>query len=57
MYDLSVISLQRSIRGGNSSEVISELAEYFANLIFKLVDIPIDSEIPLEKIREVIKYL
>jgi hypothetical protein len=49
------MSLQRSIKSPDAMEVVTELAEYFSNLIFNLVDKPLDEEINLESIREV-KY-
>jgi len=53
--ELSLISLRRSIRGDSKSdEVIFELAKYFADLIFKLVDINKDDQIPLPKIKNVL---
>ena len=33
-------------------EVVNCLASYFANLIFQLVDMDIDQEIPMDKIKE-----
>ena len=59
VFELSKTSLERTIgegrKEGESEEeedVIMILAEYFANLIFQLVDKPTDEEIPLELIRE-----
>jgi hypothetical protein len=52
-YELSKVSLQRSIKSDGSNEVVLELAEYFANLIFELVEKPKDEEIPLPKIKNV----
>ena len=58
VLELSLMSLKRNIKGEdkNSEEVINELAKYFADLIFKLVDVDKDDEIPLPKIKEVIKF-
>lgn len=53
VYELSLASLKRTIGESNEDdEVINILAEYFANLIFSLVDKPIDEEIPLDLIKE-----
>ena len=60
VFELSKTSLERTIgegrkeRGNDDDEedVVMILAEYFANLIFQLVDKPVDEEIPLELIRE-----
>lgn len=52
VYELSIASLQRSIETNGPGEVIKEIAQYFADLIFKLVDIPKNMEIPLPKIKE-----
>lgn len=59
VYDVSLMSLKRNMIGESKdkNEVVEELAKYFANLIFKLVNVDIDSEIPLEKIKEVIKII
>jgi Ca2+-binding EF-hand superfamily protein len=59
VLELSLMSLKRNIKGEdkNSEEVVSELAKYFADLIFKLVDVDKDDEIPLPKIKEVYNYL
>jgi hypothetical protein len=54
VYELSLASLQRSIKAAEgSNEVICELADYFANLIFELVEKPKSEEIPLPKIKDV----
>ena len=55
VLELSLMSLKRNIKGNdeNSKEVIGELAKYFADLIFKLVGVDRDDEIPLPKIKEV----
>lgn len=55
VLELSYLSLKRNLQGKDktSDEVINELARYFADLIFKLVDVNIDDEIPLPKIKEV----
>ncbi len=54
VYEISKGSLQRTLgdKDDNNDEVVSTLASYFANLIFQLVDMPIDQEISIEKIRE-----
>ena len=59
VLDLSLMSLKRNIKGEdkNSEEVVGELAKYFADLIFKLVDIDKDDEIPLPRIKEVLKLI
>lgn len=55
VLELSLMSLKRNIKGQDkaSEDIINELARYFADLIFKLVDIDKDDEIPLPKIKEV----
>ena len=55
VLELSLMSLKRNIKRDDKSseEVIDELAKYFADLIFKLVGVDIDDEIPLPKIKEV----
>jgi len=59
VYDISMMSLKRSlvIDEVKNEGLISELAEYFADLIFRLVDIDKEDEIPLPKIKEVINCL
>ena len=56
VYEISKGSLQRTLGdkddNNDNDEVVSTLASYFANLIFQLVDMPIDQEISIEKIRE-----
>jgi hypothetical protein len=54
VYEISLMSLKRTVKSENenSMEVIQELAEFFATLIFKLVDVDIDDEIPLPKVKE-----
>lgn len=56
VYDISMMSLKRSlvVDDEKSEGLIEELAEYFADLIFRLVDIDKEDEIPLPKIKEVI---
>jgi Ca2+-binding EF-hand superfamily protein len=58
VLDLSLMSLKRNIKGEDNAslEIINELAKYFADLIFKLVDVDKDDEIPLPKIKEVIFF-
>lgn len=55
VYEISMISLKRSlvVEEEKSEGLLEELAEYFADLIFKLVDIDKDEEIPLPTIKEV----
>lgn len=55
VYELSKASLEKSIKTRYSSEIIEELADYFATKIFKMVRIPVDEEIPLSKIKDVKK--
>lgn len=57
VLELSFLSLKRNLKGNdsNSDDVINELARYFADLIFKLVNVDKDDEIPLPKIKEVVK--
>ena len=56
VYEISKGSLQRTLGdkddNNDNDEVVSTLASFFANLIFQLVDMPIDQEISIEKIRE-----
>ena len=57
VYDLSVASLKRTIgrddyNENNGREVINILGDFFAKLIFKLVDMPLDSEIPIDFIKQ-----
>ncbi len=54
VYEISKSSLQRSLghKIDKNDEVVNTLSTYFANLIFQLVDMPIDEEISIEKIRE-----
>ena len=54
VYEISKNSLQRTLgdKIDRNDEVINTLSIYFANLIFQLVDMPIDQEISIEKIRE-----
>lgn len=56
VYEISIMSLRRSLvcQDDKSEKLIKELAEYFADLIFNLVDIDANEEIPLPKIKEVI---
>lgn len=55
VLEISLMSLKRNIKGDDKSseEVIIELARYFADLIFKLVNVDKDDEIPLPRIKEV----
>lgn len=54
VYEISLMSLKRTVKNEdeNSMEVVEELAQFFATLIFKLVDVDIDDEIPLPKVKE-----
>ena len=54
VYEISKQSLQRTLgdKNDDDDEVVNCLATYFANLIFQLVDMPIDDEIPMDKIKE-----
>ena len=56
VYSLSIDSLSRSINKPHSNqddnEVVKTLADYFAKLIFQLVEMPIDKEIPIEMIKQ-----
>jgi hypothetical protein len=45
-------SLERGLGTGSNNEVIKQLADYFADLIFNLVEVPVDEEIPMQKIRD-----
>ena len=59
VFDISKESLLRSLGDKNNQEeeenneesVVNILATYFANLIFQLVEMPIDEEIPMDLIR------
>ena len=55
VVELSLLSLKRNLleKDKDFDDIINELARYFADLIFKLVDIEKDDEIPLVKIKEV----
>ena len=54
VYEISKKSLMRTLGDKNDKddEVVNCLASYFANLIFQLVDMDIDQEIPMDKIKE-----
>ena len=57
VYEISKGSLKRVLGEDNENEnneenIVNILATFFANLIFQLVDMPIDKEIPMDKIRE-----
>ncbi len=55
VYEISKKSLMRTLgdkNDNNDDEVVNSLASYFANLIFQLVDMDIDQEIPMDKIKE-----
>ena len=55
VYEISKKSLMRTLgdkNDNNDDEVVNSLASYFTNLIFKLVDMDIDQEIPMNKIKE-----
>ena len=53
VFDLSIISLKRTLKSEESSDIVIELAEYFSKLIFKLVNVDKDVEIELPLIKEV----
>jgi len=55
VYNLCIMSLKRSlvVEDKIGEKFIIELAEYFSDLIFRLVDVNKDDEIPFPKIREV----
>lgn len=55
VFEISIMSLRRSIvnKDEKSEKLIDNLAKYFADLIFNLVDVDKADEIPLPKIREV----
>lgn len=46
-------SLIRSNGRRIDNDMLADLAEYFAKMIFNLVDKPIDEEIPLKLVKEV----
>ena len=54
VYEISKKSLQRTLgdKNDDDDDVVNQLSLYFANLIFQLVDMPIDEEIPMDKIKE-----
>ena len=57
VYEISKGSLKRVLgeekeNENNEENIVNILATFFANLIFELVDMPIDKEIPMDKIRE-----
>jgi hypothetical protein len=54
VYEISLMSLQRTVTSNETADlqVIKDLADYFATIIFKMVDINVDEEIPLPKVRE-----
>ena len=55
VVDLSIASLKRTIGEDytqNAKEVIRSLADFFAKLIFQLVDMPLKSEIPISLIKQ-----
>ena len=57
VYEISKGSLKRTLgedkeNENNEENVVNILATFFANLIFQLVDMPIDKEIPMDKIKE-----
>jgi len=58
VFDISIMSLKRILitDDESSEELVGEIAKYFADLIFNLVDVDIDDEIPLPWIKEVNNY-
>ena len=55
VVDLSIASLKRTIGEDytqNAKEFIRSLADFFAKLIFQLVDMPLKSEIPISLIKQ-----
>lgn len=58
VYEISMMSLKRSlvVDEEKSEGLVKELAEYLADLIFKLVDVDINEEIPLPKIKEELNF-
>ena len=50
---ISKESLARTIKGSESEDIIDELAEFFARLIFKLVDVDKSEELKLENLKMV----
>lgn len=55
VYDLSTASLKRTIGEDYSKDardVIRNLGDFFAKLIFQLVDMPLNSEIPISLIKK-----
>lgn len=53
VFDLSLASLEKTVKGDNSVEITAELAEFFTRKIFKMVDVDVEDEIPLGKIKDV----
>lgn len=55
IFNLTKICLSKYIHvKDESDDFLDMLCEYFTRLIFQAVDVPIDEEIGLEKIKEVI---
>ncbi len=55
VFDLSQLSLRRFFKteGEVADEIINDLGEYFANVIFKQVEVDKDDEIDMQKIKDV----
>jgi len=53
VLSVSKQSLKRTIKGGESEDIIDEISEFFAKLIFRLVGIDKDKELELAKLKEV----
>lgn len=55
IHDLCRICLEKYIKANEGEEVfLEEMSSYFTRLIFAAVDIDIEEEIPLEKIKQTI---
>jgi hypothetical protein len=47
------MSLTRGTESEANNPVVLDIADYFASLIFELVGVPLDAQIPLKKIKDV----
>ena len=54
VIDISKISIKRTIKDDASAEIVDEVSEYFAKLIFRLVNIDYNEVIDLSSIKEVL---
>lgn len=54
IFDLCKICLGKFIKSEENETFLDDISEYFTKLIFSAVDIDIESEIPLSKIKETI---